>query len=204
VDEARRPPAGITPARRRPSIGRAATTPQQQAIARSDAPPSFLPACNHRAGNERVARKALASQAQPDPVFDGCAGGGDGAPVGSERRHAHKVAPVIASAGSRFGRVGIRIDDMSHRRSQKDPEVILPAAGPRVADATLPKGRGVATVEAVAARVAACASRWQPIPPHAPIDLPPGAAPGRIDRHPPAAAVVPRADPARLRPFGSA
>ena len=180
-----------------------ATRPQQ-AISCGDASPSVLPACDHRAGNERILRKALAGQAQPDPAIHVCAGGGDRAPVGGERQHAQTVDAETASVASRLGRAGICIGNMSHRRWRKDLEVILPVAGTRIADTTLPKGCGVAAADAMAARLDACAPHGQQIPLHELIDLPRRAARGRIDRRPPAGAVVPRADPARSQLFGPA
>ncbi len=138
----------------------------QQALFAGDAQPFVLPVCDHYAGAERFLLKALAYQAQLGPVFDITADCEDGAPVGGEREHAQMVAAVITSAANRFGRVGIRIHDISHPHWQKDLEIILPAAGTRVAYVTLPKVRGLATVEAMAARVNAYAPRGQRIPIH--------------------------------------
>jgi citrate lyase subunit beta/citryl-CoA lyase len=138
----------------------------QQALFSGDAQPFVLPVCDHYAGNERFLLKALAYQAQLGPVFDITADCEDGAPVGQERQHAQMVAAVIGSAANRFGRVGIRIHDISHPHWQKDLEIILPAAGTRVAYVTLPKVRGLATVEAMAGRVNAYAPRGQRIPLH--------------------------------------
>jgi len=146
-----RPPAALQP---------------QQALFAGDAQPFVLPVCDHYAGSERFLLKALAYQAQLGPVFDITADCEDGAPVGREREHAQMVAAVIGSAANRFGRVGIRIHDISHPHWQKDLELILPVAGTRVAYVTLPKVRGLATVEAMAARVNAYAPRGQRIPLH--------------------------------------
>jgi len=146
-----RPPAALQP---------------QHALFAGDAQPFVLPVCDHYAGNERFLLKALAYQAQLGPVFDITADCEDGAPVGREREHAQMVASVISSAANRFGRVGIRIHDISHPHWQKDLEIILPAAGTRVAYVTLPKVRGLATVEAMAGRVNAYAPRGQRIPLH--------------------------------------
>jgi len=146
-----RPPAAMQP---------------QLALFGGDAQPFVLPVCDHYAGNERFLLKALAYQAQFGPLFDITADCEDGAPVGREREHAQMIASVIASAANRFGRVGIRIHDISHPHWQKDLELILPVAGTRVAYVTLPKVRGLATVEAMAARVNAYAPRGQRIPLH--------------------------------------
>jgi citrate lyase subunit beta/citryl-CoA lyase len=137
-----------------------------QALFGGDAQPFVLPVCDHYAGNERFLLKALAYQAQLGPVFDITADCEDGAPVGAEREHAQMVAAVLSSTANRFGRVGIRIHDISHAHWQKDLEIILPAAGTRVAYVTLPKVRGLATVEAMAGRVNTYAPRGQRIPLH--------------------------------------
>lgn len=146
-----RPPAALQP---------------RQALFAGDAQPFVLPVCDHYAGNERFLLKALAYQAQLGPIFDITADCEDGAPVGGEREHAQMVAAVIASAANRFGRVGIRIHDITHPHWQKDLEIILPVAGTRVAYVTLPKVRGLATVEAMAGRVNAYAPRGQRIALH--------------------------------------
>ncbi len=138
----------------------------EHALFAGDALPFVLPVCDHYAGNERFLLKALAHQAQLGPVFDITADCEDGAPVGREREHAQMVAAVIGSAANRFGRVGIRIHDITHPHWQKDLEIILPAAGTRVAYVTLPKVRGLATVEAMAGRVNAYAPRGQRIALH--------------------------------------
>jgi len=161
VNKAKPPAGALTVAESRPPALR-----PQQALFGGDAQPFVLPVCDHYAGNERFLLKALAYQAQLGPVFDITADCEDGAPVGGEREHAQMVAAVISSAANRYGRVGIRIHDISHPHWQKDLEIILPAAGTRVAYVTLPKVRGLATVEAMAARVNAYAPRGQRIPIH--------------------------------------
>jgi citrate lyase subunit beta/citryl-CoA lyase len=148
---AARPPAAMLP---------------QQALFGGDAQPFLLPVCDHYAGNERFLLKALAYQAQLGPVFDITADCEDGAPVGGEREHAQMIAAVISSPANRFGRVGIRIHDIGHPHWQKDLELILPTPGARVAYVTLPKVQGLATVEAMAARVNTYAPRGQRIPLH--------------------------------------
>jgi citrate lyase subunit beta/citryl-CoA lyase len=137
-----------------------------QALFAGDALPFVLPACDHYAGSERFLLKALALQSQLGPVFDITADCEDGAPVGREREHAQMIAAVIASPANRFGRVGIRIHDISHPHWQKDLEIILPMAGTRVAYVTLPKVKGLATVEAMAGRVNSFAPRGHRIALH--------------------------------------
>jgi citrate lyase subunit beta/citryl-CoA lyase len=138
----------------------------QQALFAGDALPFVLPVCDHYAGSERFLLKALATQSQLGPVFDITADCEDGAPVGGEREHAQMIAAVIGSPANRFGRVGIRIHDISHPHWQKDLEIILQAAGARVAYVTLPKARGLATVEAMAGRVNAYSPRGHRIALH--------------------------------------
>ncbi len=137
-----------------------------RALFAGDTLPFVLPVCDHYAGSEKFLLKALAFQAQLGPVFDITADCEDGAPIGREREHAQMIAAVISSAANRFSRVGIRIHDISHSHWQKDLEIILPAAGSRVAYVTLPKVRGLATVEAMAGRVNTFAPRGHRIPLH--------------------------------------
>jgi len=138
----------------------------ERALFSGDALPFVLPVCDHYADSERFLLKALAYQQQLGPVFDITADCEDGAPVGREREHAQMIAAVIGSPANRFGRVGIRIHDISHPHWQKDLEIILPVAGNRVAYVTLPKVRGLATVEAMAGRVNAYAPRGHRIALH--------------------------------------
>ncbi|MBV6476510.1 MAG: CoA ester lyase [Rhodocyclaceae bacterium] len=101
-----------------------------------------LPACEHYAGSEKLIGKGLALQQTLGPVFDLTCDCEDGAPAGAEAAHAEMVAAAIASADNKFGRVGARIHDITHPHWRSDLEIIVGAAGARLAYVTLPKVAG--------------------------------------------------------------
>jgi citrate lyase subunit beta/citryl-CoA lyase len=128
-----------------------------------------LPAVDHYAGSEKLMRKALALQAELGPVFDITFDCEDGAQSGAEREHADLCAALICSTDNRHGRVGLRIHDISHPHWRQDLEIVIQAAGDRVAFFTLPKARGLedAGVQAQAVRdIAARAGLQRQIPLH--------------------------------------
>jgi citrate lyase subunit beta/citryl-CoA lyase len=102
-----------------------------------------LNACEHYAGSEKLIDKALALQAELGPVFDVTCDCEDGAPAGRERDHAAMVAARIMSKANRFGRVGARIHDITHAHWRDDLDLIVGAAGERLAYVVLPKVRGI-------------------------------------------------------------
>jgi len=106
----------------------------------------ILPAVDHYAGSEKLMRKALALQEQLGPVFDVTCDCEDGAAAGAEAEHARMAGALIASDANRHGRVGARIHDITHAHWQQDIELLIAAAGQRLAFLTLPKPRGVADV----------------------------------------------------------
>ncbi|OIR02561.1 malyl-CoA lyase [mine drainage metagenome] len=111
-----------------------------------------LAACEHYAGSEKLIRKALALQRELGSIFDLSCDCEDGAPAGGEREHAIMVAAQINSAENEHGRVGARIHDISHPHWQDDVEIIVGAAGARLAYIVLPKvgGRDDALVQIAA------------------------------------------------------
>ncbi len=104
-----------------------------------------LPAVDHYAGNEKLMRKALALQQETatqgiatiDLSFD-CE---DGAAVGREREHIAMAAALVMSEENRFGRVGIRIHDITHPAWLSDLQHAVAVAGSRLAFITQPKAR---------------------------------------------------------------
>ncbi|MBK1679530.1 HpcH/HpaI aldolase/citrate lyase family protein [Rhodocyclus tenuis] len=106
----------------------------------------ILPAVDHYAGSEKLMRKALALQQQFGPVFDVTCDCEDGAAAGAEAEHARMAGTLIASDENLHGRVGARIHDITHAHWQEDIELLIAAAGHRLAFLTLPKARGVADV----------------------------------------------------------
>lgn len=134
-----------------------------------------LNACEHYAGSEKLIDKALALQAELGPIFDITCDCEDGAPAGREREHAAMVAGRIMSEANRFGRVGARIHDVTHPHWRDDLEIIVGAAGERVAYIVLPKARGIDDVLAQHAVVTAAQRKHghaQRIPLHVLIETP--------------------------------
>lgn len=105
-----------------------------------------LPACEHYAGSEKLMRKALELQGQLGPIFDLTCDCEDGAPAGQEAAHATMITTLIMEPANRFGRVGVRIHDVRHAHWQADLDIVLEAAGSRVAYVVLPKPESVTDV----------------------------------------------------------
>src|SRR5512140_3586394 len=111
----------------------------RDALFAGEKPFPVLPTCDHFAGSERRIEKALELQRTLGPVFDVSCDCEDGAEAGHEKRHADMVGALIASEHNAHDRVGARIHDHGHPHWTKDVEIILKAAGKRVAYLTLPK-----------------------------------------------------------------
>ena len=82
-------------------------------------------------------------------MFDVTLDAEDGAPVGGEVEHAHLIAALLASAGNRFGRVGVRLLALDHPRFDELLAIVLRAAQ-RPAYLMLPKPRGLADLQRAA------------------------------------------------------
>ncbi len=100
-----------------------------------------LPAVDHYAGSEKLMLKALVLQQEFGPVFDITCDCEDGARAGAEAEHAQMVVGLVNGAENHFGRVGVRIHDITHPHWQKDLEILVAGAGDRLAFVTLPKVR---------------------------------------------------------------
>ena len=111
--------------------------------------PRALPVCDHYCGNEKLLAKSMALQAELGPVFDITADCEDGAPIGKEVAHATMVATLINSDANKFDRIGIRIHDLSHTSWHTDLELIIRAAGMRLAFITVPKIDSLGDLERV-------------------------------------------------------
>jgi len=102
-----------------------------------------IPACEHFAGNEKFIRRAFEQQratAVDDvPLFDVLCDLEDGAAAGSEAETAQMAAELIAGADNHYGRAGVRVHDAAHAHCMKDVEIVVRAAGSRLAYITLPK-----------------------------------------------------------------
>lgn len=103
----------------------------------------LIPACEHFAGNEKFIRRAFEQQRatalEDVPLFDVLCDLEDGASAGREAETAQMVAQLIAGDDNRFGRAGVRVHDASHAHCMKDIEIVVRAAGSRLAYVTLPK-----------------------------------------------------------------
>jgi len=136
------------------------------------APGRSLPAiapCEHIAGSEKLIRRALELQHEHRGAFDLTCDCEDGAAVGEEASHARMIGRLLAAADAPAGRVGVRIHDVTHRHWRADAEVLLDAAGPRIAYVTLPKVEGVGDAARMIdwiERCAARAGRRVPLPVH--------------------------------------
>ncbi len=125
-------------------------------------PAALLPVCDHYAGVEPRMTKSLELQAELGPVFDVTLDNEDGAPVGGELEHAHRVAELLGSAKNRFGRVGVRLLPVEHPRFEDVAAVVLKAAR-RPAYLMLPKPRGLACVARAAATLDALGAAEVPL-----------------------------------------
>jgi citrate lyase subunit beta/citryl-CoA lyase len=112
-------------------------------------PASSLPVCDHYSGVENRMRKSLTLQAELGPIFDVTLDNEDGAPVGAEVEHAHLIAELLAGSDNRWGRVGVRLLDVTHERFEDVVRVVLSAAR-RPAYLMIPKPRGAADIQQAA------------------------------------------------------
>ncbi len=128
-----------------------------------DARMAHLPVCDHYAGSEKLMRKSLAVQRERATkqrvTFDVTLDCEDGAAAGREREHAKLVADVLLSADNAFDRVGVRVHDVNHPAVEDELDLIVGAAGARVAYVTFPKidcyidaQRGIEMLRAAAER----------------------------------------------------
>ncbi|MCX7155063.1 MAG: aldolase/citrate lyase family protein [Rhodocyclales bacterium] len=102
-----------------------------------------LAACEHYAGSEKTIRKALQLQwelrVDDRPVFDVTADCEDGAPAGRAAEHAEMITGLLLHADNHFGRLGVRIHDVTHPHWREDIEIIVGRAGRKLAYIVLPK-----------------------------------------------------------------
>ncbi len=115
--------------------------------------PAVMPGCELLAGDEPTVREALARQAAGPVAFDLTADCQEGAPPGREAEHATMLGALIAQDGGRHGRVGLRIHDSSHRSWHGDLEIVIRAAGDRLAYVTVPRVDGLAGLERVVSAI---------------------------------------------------
>lgn len=102
-----------------------------------------LAACEHFAGSEKTIRKALQLQTELQvddrPLFDVTADCEDGAPAGREAEHAAMIADLLRDPANRYGRLGVRIHDVTHPHWRDELETVISRAGAQLAYVVLPK-----------------------------------------------------------------
>ncbi len=140
-------PTSSLPSREEGAGGWGASLHPSEVLYAGGRPFPALAACEHYAGNEKLIRKALALQQALGPIFDITADCEDGAPAGREHEHAAMVAALIDSGDNRFNRLGARIHDVRHPCWQDDLNMIVAAAGARLAYLVLPKPESLADVQ---------------------------------------------------------
>ncbi|CAG2154653.1 L-malyl-CoA/beta-methylmalyl-CoA lyase [Cupriavidus campinensis] len=120
-----------------------------EVLFQGEAIPVQLPVCDHYAGSEKLMRKSLALQQELGPVFDITFDCEDGAAVGLEREHATLCAQLINSPENVHNRVGVRIHDPAHPHWREDIDILVAAAGARLAYVVVPKVTDVVEVARV-------------------------------------------------------
>lgn len=120
-----------------------------EVLFQGEAIPVQLPVCDHYAGSEKLMRKSLALQRSLGPIFDITFDCEDGAAVGLEREHAQLCAQLINGADNAYNRVGVRIHDPSHASWREDIDILVAAAGARLAYVVIPKVTDVVEVARV-------------------------------------------------------
>lgn len=106
----------------------------------------ILPAVDHYAGSEKLLKKAIQIQAELGPIFDITCDCEDGARAGAEREHAEMAVSLVMGAENRFGRVAVRIHDVTSEHWRSDLDIVIPQAGERLPFVTLPKPRSAEDV----------------------------------------------------------
>jgi citrate lyase subunit beta/citryl-CoA lyase len=121
--------------------------PRQALFDSAEAAPA-LPVCDHYAGVEARMLKSLQLQAELGPVFDVTLDCEDGAPVGGEAEHAHRVAEMAMSVLNVHGRVGARVHPLDHAAFDNDVATLVKTAGARLAYLMVPKVQGFEQAQA--------------------------------------------------------
>jgi citrate lyase subunit beta/citryl-CoA lyase len=101
--------------------------------------PVTIPVCDHYAGSEKLMRKSIALQHEMGPVFDITLDCEDGAAAGNEDKHAELIASILNSEDNRFGRIGVRVHDVTSVFFEKDVEIICDTAARHLAYIVIPK-----------------------------------------------------------------
>ncbi len=115
-----------------------------QALFEGEKPFPIIPTCEHFAGTEDRIKKAFELQAKLGGSFDITMDCEDGAPTGAEQAHAEMVVRMQNSDLNKYNMAGVRIHDYTNEHWRQDIDIIVPAAGERVAYLTVPKTTRVA------------------------------------------------------------
>jgi citrate lyase subunit beta/citryl-CoA lyase len=110
-----------------------------EALFEGEKPFPIIPTCEHFAGTEERIGKAFQLQEKMGGVFDITMDCEDGAPTGAEKAHAEMVVRMQNSDLNKFNMAGVRIHDYTNEHWRQDVDIIVPAAGERVAYITVPK-----------------------------------------------------------------
>lgn len=87
-------------------------------------------------------RKSISMQQAMGPVFDITLDCEDGAAAGHETEHAQLIAGLVSSDENRFGRLGVRVHDVTSAHFERDVEIICSAAS-KLAYIVIPKSDSV-------------------------------------------------------------
>lgn len=142
-------------------------------------PPRIAP-CEHIAGNEKFALKALQLQAQHvrrdgSSLVDVTLDLEDGSPIGQEAALRSTFVKILGSKHNRFKQVGVRIHSPTSPHFEVDLEEIVSKAGSAVTYITIPKVtslREVAWAEGVIAHYLKRQGQRRRIPLHLLIETP--------------------------------
>ncbi len=123
--------------------------------------PKTLPVCDHYCGTEVRMKKAMALQSGMGPCFDITFDCEDGAPIGSEEVHAHLVADLINHPDNRFERIGVRVHDPQSPHFDQDLQILIKAAGQRLAYITIPKIESAKEISLLIEKINTIANQYQ-------------------------------------------
>jgi citrate lyase subunit beta/citryl-CoA lyase len=116
----------------------------RHALFGAEAAAHHLPVCDHYAGVEARMLKSLGLQAEMAEaagraVFDVTLDLEDGAPVGGEHEQVLLVAELMDSSANAWGRAGVRVHDVHHKRFEDDVDTLVRRVGAKLAYIMVPK-----------------------------------------------------------------
>jgi len=99
----------------------------------------IIPSCEHFAGSQKLIAKAFELQRKLGPVFDITCDCEDGAQTGQEEAHAKMIVDMVIGDDNPHAMAGVRIHDYTHKDWRQDVDILVPAAGEKLAYITIPK-----------------------------------------------------------------